>query len=72
MVPTASSPGFELPEHLVDEGGDGQRHAVLPARLQRYPEVFVVELDLATRLEIVAEQFVPLYLHGPVRRQAPG
>ena len=71
MIPGSPALRFQRPEHLIHEGRDGQRDAVLPARLKRYPEVLVVERDLATRLEVTGKELLPLYIHGLFAARPP-
>ena len=55
VIPSAPTPCHQRLEHLVDDRRGRQRDPVLPARLQGYPEVLAVELDLAARLEVVLD-----------------
>src|SRR4028118_2219166 len=56
-------------EHLVDDGRDWQRDAVLPPGRERYAEVLVVQLRAETGVEVVGEELLALDLHHLVARQ---
>src|SRR3954447_6288806 len=71
MVPVALPLRLQYLQHLIHDGRNWQRHPVLSARRQSYPQILVVQFYPKAGIEGMIQELLSLGLHNLVPGEPP-